>query len=186
MEEIWKAIPGYEGFYEASTLGNIKALERTVLKNGKEAKLKERILKRHWKRRKSHHSEYYMACLCRDGIPKYWYFHALIMLTFVGPRPEGAEICHGDGNPLNNRLDNLRYGTTTENRWDSHRHKTDRSGWHKLTPEDVKDIKAKCRTISKRKVAAEYGVTRAVINAISDWDRWEYANSLKPQPEYHI
>ena len=29
-EEIWKDIPGYEGKYQASTLGKIKSLDRMV------------------------------------------------------------------------------------------------------------------------------------------------------------
>ena len=35
QEEIWKDIPGYEGLYKVSNLGNVKSLERIVLKNGK-------------------------------------------------------------------------------------------------------------------------------------------------------
>ena len=33
QEEIWKDIPGYEGLYKVSNLGNVKSLERIVLKN---------------------------------------------------------------------------------------------------------------------------------------------------------
>lgn len=41
--------------------------------------------------------------------------HRLILLTFVGPCPEGMQCRHLDGNPGNNRLDNLAWGTTEEN-----------------------------------------------------------------------
>ena len=187
-EEIWKAIPGYEGFYEASTHGNLRALDRIVVEKttGKVKKLKARYLTRHRKQRNANQKEYYMACLCKDGKAAYHYFHTLIALTFIGPRPEGTEICHGDGNRLNNAVENLRYGTITENRWDSHKHKTDRSGWHKLSVEDVEQIKVLCRTQAKRKIANMFGVTRSVVNAISDWDRWEKTRAKLPEPEYHI
>lgn len=36
MKEIWKDIPSFEGYYQVSNLGRIKALERTTFdKNGK-------------------------------------------------------------------------------------------------------------------------------------------------------
>lgn len=42
MEEVWKDIAGYEGFYQVSNIGNIKALERTVVfSNGKNFVYKE-------------------------------------------------------------------------------------------------------------------------------------------------
>lgn len=41
--------------------------------------------------------------------------HALVLLAFVGPYPAGCEILHLDGNPTNNTLTNLRYGTRSEN-----------------------------------------------------------------------
>lgn len=43
------------------------------------------------------------------------YVHELVALTFLGPRPEGFEILHGDEGSSVNRLSNLRYGTPEEN-----------------------------------------------------------------------
>lgn len=42
--------------------------------------------------------------------------HSLVMAAFVGPRPDGHEINHKDGDVANNRLDNLEYVTPAENR----------------------------------------------------------------------
>lgn len=50
--------------------------------------------------------------------------HRLVMLAFVGPRPEGQEVRHLDGDPTNNRLGNLAYGTPSENSYDAIRHGT--------------------------------------------------------------
>jgi len=41
-----------------------------------------------------------------------------VLEAFVGPAPEGHEGLHGDGDPANNRLDNLRWGTRSENNID--------------------------------------------------------------------
>lgn len=45
-----------------------------------------------------------------------------MLCAFVGPRPEKAEIRHLDGNPSNNTLENLAYGTARENKNDMIRH----------------------------------------------------------------
>lgn len=43
------------------------------------------------------------------------FVHQVVMLTFVGDYPEGKEINHIDGNPLNNKLENLEYVSSSEN-----------------------------------------------------------------------
>lgn len=50
-------------------------------------------------------------CSTRKAI----HIHTLVMMTYVGPRPEGMEIDHIDRNKANNRLENLRYVTRKEN-----------------------------------------------------------------------
>jgi thymidylate synthase ThyX len=53
--------------------------------------------------------------LNRPGVQETWPVHQLVALAFLGPCPEGMEVCHEDGNSLNNDLDNLRYGTKQSN-----------------------------------------------------------------------
>lgn len=50
--------------------------------------------------------------------------HVLVADAFHGPRPEGLETRHLDGNPLNNAAENLKYGTALENYEDQVRHGT--------------------------------------------------------------
>jgi hypothetical protein len=50
--------------------------------------------------------------------------HHLIAETFHGPRPEGMVVRHLNGNPLDNRAENLRWGTYTENNLDAVAHGT--------------------------------------------------------------
>lgn len=50
--------------------------------------------------------------------------HALVALAFLGPRPDGEEIRHLDGDPSNNCVENLRYGTHAENVRDKIMHGT--------------------------------------------------------------
>jgi hypothetical protein len=46
----------------------------------------------------------------------------LVLEAFLGPRPEGMECRHLDGDRANCRLDNLRWGTHSENERDKRRH----------------------------------------------------------------
>lgn len=50
--------------------------------------------------------------------------HVLVAETFLGPRGEGEVVCHEDGDPANNSIGNLYYGTQSENNYDSIRHGT--------------------------------------------------------------
>lgn len=41
--------------------------------------------------------------------------HQLVIEAFIGPRPAGCEVLHLNHCPDDNRLENLRYGTRSEN-----------------------------------------------------------------------
>ena len=98
--EKWKDIPGYEGLYQVSNLGNVKSL-----KFGK-----ERILKSI--KRKDNYLHVY---LYKDGKQKNFLVHRLVAEVFI-PKIEGKEfVDHIDGNRSNNVYTNLRYCTNKEN-----------------------------------------------------------------------
>ncbi|QWY84286.1 HNH endonuclease [Gordonia phage Jalammah] len=53
--------------------------------------------------------------LRKNGDSRVSLIHRLVMGAFVGPCPEGMEVCHRNGIGTDNRLSNLRYGTRSEN-----------------------------------------------------------------------
>ncbi len=53
--------------------------------------------------------------------------HHLVAEAFIGPRPPGMVVCHNNGDPLDNRVENLRYDTQANNITDMHDH---RGGHH--------------------------------------------------------
>lgn len=70
--------------------------------------------------------------------------HRLVMTAFVGPRPDGMEVRHLDGNKDNNNLTNLAYGTASQNTLDTVEHgthpmarKTHCKNGHEFTPENI-------------------------------------------------
>lgn len=106
--EIWKPIPEYEGLYEVSNKGRVKALEREVINNGGLQRKHERVLKTGGDR-------YCNVVLCKNGKIKPTAVHKLVALAFI-PNPENKPyIDHIDTNPNNNCVENLRWVTPSEN-----------------------------------------------------------------------
>lgn len=111
MDEIWRDIPGFEGAYQASSLGRIRSLDR----------VQERVSKRIGNYKVNLKGQILKPSVNKDGYEsvrlkgKKYDVHVLIAITFIGIRPTKQDIRHLDGNPQNNRVDNLAYGTRKQN-----------------------------------------------------------------------
>ncbi len=153
MTEIWKPVPDYEAFYHVSNRGRVRSRDRTVESGAIKLKLRGRLLRVYYQK------GYAAVGLSRAGVVKNKSVHRLVMLAFVGPCPDGCEVLHGDGDRSNNRLENLRYGTASDNEKDKHKHGTVMLGaahpHSKLTAEDVLDMRSGRQTI--REVADRRG-----------------------------
>lgn len=101
-EEVWKDVPGYEGYYQVSNLGRVKSLTG-YYKNKKNIILKYGL-----------NRGYQRVILCVNKIRKNIHIHQLVMLAFVG-KPNGMQINHINGVKTDNRLCNLEYVTQSEN-----------------------------------------------------------------------
>jgi hypothetical protein len=99
--------------------------------------------------------------------------HLLVLEAFVGARPPGMEGCHNDGNPANNRLDNLRWGTLSSNRIDMLKHGT--AGSAKLVEADIPAIWARLVAgESVPSIARTYGVGGGTIFSIKHGKTWRH------------
>ncbi len=110
----WREVSGTDGLYSVSDEGQVKSRARARTSGG--------VLKS-W----LDHFGYVRVSICIDGKPRQRRVHHLVLEAFVGPRPERMECRHLDGDPANNRLDNLAWGTASENAQDNVRHKTHHS-----------------------------------------------------------
>lgn len=111
MEEIWKPVVGYEGFYEVSNIGRVRSLSRIVECNdGRKRKLKTRIL-----RQSCAPSGYYMVTLHKNGKQKSGLVHRLVCEAFIPNPLVKDEVNHKDENSKNNNATNLEWVTTKEN-----------------------------------------------------------------------
>lgn len=118
-DEIWKAIPGFEGKYEASSAGRVRSLSWFV----------ERPQGGYWKRgsvlqpwRNVQNGREYVNLSGSTRTTVY----RLVALAFLGtPTSDDLYVCHRDGDYLNNNVANLYWGTPHENSMDKRRHGTD-------------------------------------------------------------
>lgn len=134
-KEIWKDIPKYENYYQVSNLGRVKSLDREMVgKSGKKYIKKGLIMTPGLK-----HSSL-SVILSKDGKRENNKVHKLVMLAFVGERPNGMQICHKDGDFKNNNLNNLRYDTAKENKKDCYRY-SEKPKNAKLSIDDVLTIR---------------------------------------------
>lgn len=116
---------------------------------------------------------------CTEGGRREYKVHRLILEAFQGPCPAGMGCRHLDGNPLNNRAENLRWGTQRENNHDKLIHGTQSRGSNhgiaKLVEEQVAQIKIMLgRGCSERAIGRQFGVKRQTINAIRCGRTWSH------------
>jgi hypothetical protein len=115
--ETWLPVPGWDARYEVSNHGRVYSLRsRKMLKTFTEASGHQRL------------------DLMRDRVRRPVRVHILVLEAFVGPRPQGMEACHGNGDPSDNRLSNLRWGSKSENTKDRVGHGTHQSTLKEACP----------------------------------------------------
>jgi len=106
VKEIWKPIPNYEELYKISNYGKIINKFKKILCLN------------------IHKSGHLYIKLCKNSKYKSFQIHRLVLETFVSPCPLNMECRHLNGNPADNRLENLKWGTRSENVRDAIKHKT--------------------------------------------------------------
>lgn len=119
LEEIWRDIDEYEGYYQISNLGNVKSLPRVIVRdNGRIHTVREKILKPGKDR-----GGYQFVILSKDGKTKTYTIHRLVASAFLENPNNYEQVNHIDEDKTNNVVSNLEwcdakynmnYGTRTE------------------------------------------------------------------------
>lgn len=171
--ETWLPIPGYAGTYEVSSLGRVRSFRRR----------NPRVLSQ-WVTRTGH-----LKVRIGGRSETGRYVHQLVLSAFVGPRPEGMIARHLNGDPTDNRPENLAWGTHSENNYDAVRHGTHAESsrthckrGHEFSPENTREHDGTrfCRTCARdwmRKVR-----TTDIRERNAELRAWAAANGLEVKP----
>lgn len=86
MNEEWKAVPGYEGLYDVSSMGLVRSLDRFVNSNKGSRRHRGRILTPNF------NHKYARVSLCKDGIVTYKNIHNLVAMAFLDYDPASGLV----------------------------------------------------------------------------------------------
>lgn len=110
--EEWRDIPGYEGYYQVSSFGRIRSLDRFVpmmsYRRGRMVKggIKSAAMDKHG---------YLKVLLCQHGMRKNRFVHQLVALAFI-PNPKNLlTVNHKDETKTNNHVSNLEWMSSENN-----------------------------------------------------------------------
>lgn len=170
--ENWRPVVGYEGIYSVSDQGRVRGEARVVAHILKGKRLRQRILNP----RINKATGYPAVNLARENSRRTFTVHSLVAAAFIGPRPEGLEVAHGDGDRSNASALNLRYATHLENHSDMRKHGTVVRGENrphsKLTDTVVAHIRSSGRLL--RELAADLGVSESTISNARRGITWSH------------
>lgn len=180
MSEVWKPIPGRGGYYEASSLGRIRSVDRHVTAySSRGARLvnmhrKSQILKLDTR------FGYKCVTLYFDGKEKKDQVHTLVLLAFVGERPAGYQACHNNGVKDDNRIENLRWDTPESNRADIEKHGRRARGSDVKTAviSESQAVDIKRGLIGPAEAVRLFGIGRTQFYRIKNGKAWQHLDQV--------
>lgn len=164
MEEIWKDIPNYEGWYQVSNLGRVRSLDRYVNGNKitcEKQKMKGKILKPVRDK-----LGYLRVSLKQNTKTKTFLVHRLVAIAFI-PNPNNLPyVNHIDENTSNPVFTNLEWCTEQYNVcYGNSVAKSAKSRWRRVIQYD-KEMNEIARFDSVKAASENIGIAQQNISAV--------------------
>lgn len=168
MSEEWRAVRGYEGWYEVSNFGSVRRV-----RGGRGARPKLM--------RQSNTDGYRYVQLCRRDVKRKLPVHGLVAEAFHGRKPRNKFPNHKNLNRSDNRADNLEWLTRKQNAQHAlaNGNKGGRplhgmeNGRAKLSLIQVREIIAQRGVVGQRALARLCGVSKSAIQYIHQGKHWK-------------
>lgn len=183
VNEEWRDISGYEGYYQVSSLGRVRSCDRIIKHPRGDRMAKGRILKTNLDC-----YGYPRLSLCKDGKQTTRAIHPLVAEVFLGDRLDGYEVNHKNGVKDDNRVENLEWCTHLENM----RHAVETGltpcfvgenhPLSLLTESQVLEIRELRANGEKIRVIAEmYGVSQGAVSGAVYGNNWKHLPPPSPR-----
>jgi hypothetical protein len=165
QEEQWTPVVGFELFYRVTDFGQVGRVNGKILKPGLSPR------------------GYLTVSLYNGkGKSRTMKVHKLVAEAFLGPRPPGKEVNHKNGIKTDNRVSNLEYVSSGDNQRHAYRiglrtaspRKGEQHWKHKLTSEDIKEIRSLKGAMTQRAIARKFNVSEPHISLIMNGKAWQH------------
>ena len=175
--EVFLPVVGYEGLYEVSNYGTVRGVTRNVATRDPRVRGGVRAVTGKTIAPSTTTRGHGRVRFCKDGRQSRFMVHRLVLETHgPGPAPHGFVCRHLDGNPRNNFVGNLAWGTAVENWDDRRRHGRGTEGEkHRnaiLTEGDVRQIRAIGGRVED--LAGQYGVSESCVRHVLSGHSWSH------------
>ena len=184
-EEIFFYLPGYRWEYQVSNYGRVWSVPRRVRK-----RCGTRPIGGHFMKELLLDKGYKSIKLGKGPLAGPTGVHRIVLETFAGPKPENLQCRHLDGNPGNNKMDNLVWGTAKENSQDRIRHGTqargEDNGNAKLQDADISEIHQLYTSgLTFDEIGGRYGVSGEAVRFVITGQTFKHCQpetKAKPRP----
>lgn len=182
--EVWRALI-VSPRHEISNFGRLRSWVLWGARSKQARAVTPRIM-----RLRVDRAGYLRVCIVVNDKKRLFGIHKLVLDAFVGQCPSGLQARHINGNPADNRVENLGWCTSKENHADRRTHGTmvgrGTGGKGMRNPGAVKDleiIKQVLRTkgtASGRQVASDFGLEHKTVYKIWNGEHWTQLAGLVP------
>ena len=182
QKEEWRDIPNFEGYYQASSLGNIRSVERTVVhKDGKVTVFRGKVLKQ-----KINYKGYAVVYLSKNCKKYSSLVHRLVAFAFIKNPKDHPQINHINGAKEDNRIENLEWCTNQQNCAHAHEigivngAKGERVGTSKLKRHEVLFIiDSYPNQFSAKEICALFNMHRGEPSVIRRGKSWKHMDKFR-------
>lgn len=180
--EVWRHVPGYEGLYRVSNRGRVRSVAGRKKYGDGWRKMSKRLLK-------LCNNNGYPSVALADGRggKRDFLVHYLVLIAFVGPKPQNADECRHfpDGDKQHNCVENLLWGTYQDQWADKVAQGKNNVGrltgedhnMAKLTEEEVTQIRQLYKPGKYGLVtwlARKFRVTKGTIYNVVNYKHWKH------------
>ena len=165
MRETWRLVPGFEQLYQVSSIGRVRSIKYTRI--------------RYLVPIDRSKNRYLAVRLGKNGKARFYSIHRLVLMAFHR-MPVGKELAaHLNGDPSDNRVQNLKWASYSENEAHKELHGTKvrgvKSKQAKLTDEKVREMRALYASgMKKAHIAKRFGVTKQTAFRVIVGTSWAH------------